>query len=55
MFSTELVSGVLQQGARLQIHGLLGEAAGQEPPMFEGGLGVSPDGRRWAAVSQASV
>jgi FAD-dependent halogenase len=48
MFSTELVSGVLQQGARLQMHGLLGDAAGQEPPMFEGGLGVSPDGRRWA-------
>jgi halogenation protein CepH len=50
MFSTELVAAVLQQGARLQIHGLLGGAAGQEPPMFEGGLGVSPDGRRWATA-----
>ncbi|WP_410667643.1 tryptophan 7-halogenase [Amycolatopsis sp. cmx-4-68] len=38
---------VLAEGAQLQLRGLLGAAAGDEPPMFPGGLVSTPDGRRW--------
>ncbi|WP_372665918.1 tryptophan 7-halogenase [Amycolatopsis kentuckyensis] len=38
---------VLAEGAQLQLRGLLGPAAGEEPPMFPGGLVSTPDGRRW--------
>ncbi len=38
---------VLAEGAHLQLRGMLGEHAGQEPAMFPGGLVPSPDGRRW--------
>ena len=37
----------LAEGAQLQLRGLLGAAAGEEPPMFPGGLVSTPDGRRW--------
>jgi FAD-dependent halogenase len=46
-FSRHLLGDVLAEGARLQLRGLLGEAAGDEPPMFPGGLVSSADGRRW--------
>jgi FAD-dependent halogenase len=46
-FSRHLLGDVLAEGAQLQLRGLLGEAAGEEPPMFPGGLVASPDGRRW--------
>ncbi|MFC4856114.1 tryptophan 7-halogenase [Actinophytocola glycyrrhizae] len=46
-FSRRLTGEVLAEGARLQVRGLLGEAAGAEPPLFPGGLVPSPDGRRW--------
>jgi halogenation protein CepH len=48
-FSHHLLGDVLAEGAQLQLRGLLGEAAGAEPPMFPGGLVPSPDGRRWLA------
>ncbi|MBE8517311.1 tryptophan 7-halogenase [Amycolatopsis sp. H6(2020)] len=38
---------VLAEGAQLQLRGLLGADAGEEPPMFPGGLVSTPDGRRW--------
>ncbi|WP_020667441.1 tryptophan 7-halogenase [Amycolatopsis nigrescens] len=46
-FSRGLADDVLAEGAQLQLRGMLGEAAGAEPPMFPGGLVPSPDGRRW--------
>ncbi|WP_370948122.1 tryptophan 7-halogenase [Amycolatopsis sp. cg5] len=46
-FSRHLLGDVLAEGAQLQLRGLLGEAAGAEPPMFPGGLVASSDGRRW--------
>ncbi|WP_206791910.1 tryptophan 7-halogenase [Amycolatopsis sp. MtRt-6] len=38
---------VLAEGAHLQLRGLLGADAGEEPPMFPGGLVSTSDGRRW--------
>jgi halogenation protein CepH len=38
---------VLAEGSQLQMRGLLGEEAGNEPPLFPGGLVSSPTGRRW--------
>ncbi|NBH07212.1 tryptophan 7-halogenase [Amycolatopsis sp. SID8362] len=38
---------VLAEGAQLQLRGLLGEAAGDEAPLFPGGLVSTVDGRRW--------
>jgi halogenation protein CepH len=46
-FAGRLMGEVLAEGARLQLRGVLGDAAGAEPPMFPGGLVPSPDGRRW--------
>ncbi|MGC7098337.1 tryptophan 7-halogenase [Amycolatopsis lurida] len=46
-FSGKLLGEVLAEGAQLQLRGLLGAAAGTEPPMFPGGLVPTPDGRRW--------
>jgi FAD-dependent halogenase len=46
-FSGRLLGEVLAAGAQLQLRGVLGEAAGEEPPMFPGGLVSSSDGRRW--------
>jgi halogenation protein CepH len=46
-FSRKLMGEVLAEGAQLQLRGMLGAAAGAEPPMFPGGLVPSPDGRRW--------
>jgi halogenation protein CepH len=46
-FSRGLLDDVLAEGTQLQLRGMLGEAAGAEPPMFPGGLIPSPDGRRW--------
>ncbi|MBN6038361.1 tryptophan 7-halogenase [Amycolatopsis sp. 195334CR] len=46
-FSGKLLGEVLAEGAQLQLRGLLGAAAGAEPPMFPGGLVPTPDGRRW--------
>jgi halogenation protein CepH len=48
-FSRRMLGDVLAEGAQLQLRGMLGEAAGEEPPMFPGGLIPSPDGRRWLA------
>jgi halogenation protein CepH len=38
---------VLAEGAQLQLRGLLGADAGEDLPMFPGGLVSAPDGRRW--------
>ncbi|MFI7117470.1 tryptophan 7-halogenase [Amycolatopsis sp. NPDC049868] len=46
-FSRTLFGDVLSEGVQLQLRGLLGEAAGDEPPMFPGGLVPTADGRRW--------
>ena len=46
-FSRRILDEVLAEGAELQLRGMLGDAAGDEPPMFPGGLIPSPDGRRW--------
>ncbi|HTI19629.1 MAG TPA: tryptophan 7-halogenase [Kutzneria sp.] len=46
-FSRRILDDVLAEGAELQLRGVLGDAAGDEPPMFPGGLIPSPDGRRW--------
>jgi halogenation protein CepH len=50
-FSRRLLGEVLAEGAQLQLRGVLGEAAGEEPPMFPGGLVSSLDGRRWVVPS----
>jgi halogenation protein CepH len=46
-FSRRILDDVLAEGAELQLRGVLGDAAGDEPPLFPGGLIPSPDGRRW--------
>ncbi|UMP03432.1 tryptophan 7-halogenase [Amycolatopsis sp. EV170708-02-1] len=46
-FSRAMFGDVLAEGVQLQLRGLLGEAAGDEPPMFPGGLVPTADGRRW--------
>jgi len=46
-FARDLLGDVLAEGAQLQLRGLLGAAAGDEPPIFPGGLISSADGRRW--------
>ncbi|MFD9891772.1 tryptophan 7-halogenase [Amycolatopsis sp. NPDC059027] len=46
-FAGDLLDSVLAEGAQLQLRGMLGDAAGDEPPMFPGGLVPSRDGRRW--------
>ncbi|WP_410657453.1 tryptophan 7-halogenase [Amycolatopsis sp. lyj-112] len=46
-FSGTMFGDVLAEGAQLQLRGLLGDAAGDEPPMFPGGLVPTADGRRW--------
>jgi halogenation protein CepH len=46
-FSRRILDDVLAEGAELQLRGVLGDAAGAEPPMFPGGLVPSADGRRW--------
>ncbi|MFE0022569.1 tryptophan 7-halogenase [Amycolatopsis sp. NPDC059021] len=46
-FAGDLLEDVLAEGAQLQLRGMLGDAAGDEPPMFPGGLVPSRDGRRW--------
>jgi halogenation protein CepH len=46
-FSRKMFGDVLAEGVQLQLRGLLGEAAGDEPPMFPGGLVPAADGRKW--------
>ncbi len=46
-FARDMSGDVLAEGAQLPLRGLLGAAAGDEPPMFPGGLVSSADGRRW--------
>ncbi|KZB79716.1 tryptophan 7-halogenase [Amycolatopsis regifaucium] len=46
-FSRGMFGNVLAEGVQLQLRGLLGGAAGDEPPMFPGGLVPTADGRRW--------
>ena len=45
--SSAALAEVMSEGAQLQLHAILGEAAGSEPPIFEGGLIASPNGRSW--------
>ena len=47
MINAPAVAKVMMEGAQLQLRGMLGAAAGTEPPMFKGGLVPSPDGRSW--------
>ncbi|MGW0588330.1 tryptophan 7-halogenase [Streptosporangium sp. NPDC002607] len=47
MHEVGVISEVMAESAQLQLRGMLGEAMGDEPPMFPGGLVPSGDGRRW--------
>ncbi|WP_158892883.1 tryptophan 7-halogenase [Amycolatopsis anabasis] len=49
------LGAVLAEGANLQLRGMLGEAAGLEPPMFPGGLVPSLNGRRWVVPERTEV
>lgn len=50
LHESPLVTDVLAESAQLQMRGLLGEAAGDEPPMFPDGLVPSADSRRWTVT-----
>jgi halogenation protein CepH len=49
MLDAPMVAEVLSESAELQARAVLGDDAGTEQPMFEGGLVPSADGRRWIA------
>jgi halogenation protein CepH len=49
MLRSTVVRQVMQEGARVQNRAQLGERAGVDKPLFEGGLAVSPDGMHWVA------
>ncbi len=50
---SDVLGDMLVEGMSLQARGVLGEAAGDEPPVFPGGLVPSTDGRRWVVPALA--
>jgi halogenation protein CepH len=47
MFKSKLIKQVMREGAQVQVRAMLGKNAGQEAPMFPGGLVSSMDGLSW--------
>jgi halogenation protein CepH len=45
---SSIVKSAMQEGASEQVRVLLGQDAGPEAPLFEGGLVASPDGLSWS-------
>lgn len=48
IIKSSIVKSAMQEGAREQARVVLGEDAGPETPLFEGGLIASPDGLGWS-------
>ncbi len=48
IIKSSIVKHAMQEGAREQARVLLGQDAGLETPLFEGGLVASPDGLSWS-------
>ena len=48
IIKSSIVKHAMQEGAKEQARVLLGEAAGPEAPLFDGGLIASPDGLSWS-------
>jgi FAD-dependent halogenase len=51
VMKASIVKHAMQEGAKEQAHALLGEDAGPEAPLFEGGLVPSADGLSWSRLS----
>jgi halogenation protein CepH len=47
LFKSSVVRQAMQEGAQVQTRAQLGEYAGAEAPLFEGGLVASVDGLFW--------
>jgi halogenation protein CepH len=47
LFKSSVVKQAIQEGAQVQTRAILGEDAGPESPLFEGGLVASMDGMFW--------
>jgi halogenation protein CepH len=48
VIKSSIVKNAMQEGAREQARVLLGQDAGPETPLFDGGLIASPDGLSWS-------
>jgi halogenation protein CepH len=48
IIKSSIVKNAMQEGAKEQARVLLGQDAGPETPLFEGGLVASPDGLSWS-------
>lgn len=53
LFKSSVVRQAMQEGAQVQTRALLGEDAGEDAAMFEGGLVPSSDGMFWLAPAKA--
>jgi halogenation protein CepH len=53
LFKSSVVRQAMSEGGHVQARALLGEDAGEEPPVFAGGLVASPDGLLWDAGDNA--
>jgi FAD-dependent halogenase len=51
VMKASIVKHAMQEGAKVQARALLGEDAGSETPLFEGGLVPSADGMSWSMPS----
>jgi FAD-dependent halogenase len=51
VMKTSIVKNAMQEGAKVQARALLGEEAGLDAPLFEGGLVPSADGMFWVMPS----
>ena len=54
LIKSSIVRHAMQEGAKEQARVLLGEDAGPEAPLFDGGLVASPDGLGWSAARLTS-
>jgi halogenation protein CepH len=48
IIKSSIVKSAMQEGAKEQAHVLLGQDAGPEAPLFDGGVVASPDGLSWS-------
>lgn len=53
LFKSSVVRQAMQEGAQVQTRAQLGEYAGEEAPLFEGGLVASMDGLYWEVPENA--
>jgi halogenation protein CepH len=51
LMKSSIVKQAMQEGAKEQARVLLGEDAGLEAPLHDGGLIASPDGLSWSLPS----